>query len=550
MTVDRRVFVRAAVVFALLGAALLLSGVPRAVAVMSHKPLNDTRPVGIGAVHLTFPIEYFGLVAEVDAPATALPETGRAPFGQARFLVRGRWTSWQSLDQDGAQQRGHFTGALIAVDHATAYQVRALPDGAHNWRAAAINTTDGPTVVVGHGVTGAASAASNCRSRADWGADESMTAWSKGTDTQTFYPVQTLTVHHTAGSNDLNQDYSATVRAIYSYDIQTNGWSDLSYQYLIDGNGIVYEGRNAGHTSLSCLTQAGTGSDFAHQTGTDYMVTGAHVANYNAGNMGIALMGCYDSSSACSGNTTPPGAAVDSLESLLASLSTRHNLNPQGTANYVNPINGYAKTVNTVSGHRDWAATACPGGNLYAELPQIRANVAARMTNATTPTAPASAAATTSGSAVNISWSPPVSDGGSPITTYDVFRDSATAPIYSGLATSTTDSPPAGTHTYSIRACNAIGCGPVTTSNSVTTSSPPAAITSGSCSGASCSFTGTGTGTLSWSFGNGKSATGSPVSTKYTTSGNYVVTLTDTTPTSATRPVSCTTVKRHLSCTT
>ena len=38
----------------------------------------------------------------------------------------------------------------------------------------------------------------------------------------------------------------------------------------------------------------------------------------------------------------------------------------------------------TISGHRDWLATECPGGELYAQLPSIRSNVKARMGPATT----------------------------------------------------------------------------------------------------------------------------------------------------------------------
>jgi predicted enzyme related to lactoylglutathione lyase len=34
-------------------------------------------------------------------------------------------------------------------------------------------------------------------------------------------------------------------------------------------------------------------------------------------------------------------------------------------------------TLSTISGHRDAAATACPGGYLYAKIPAIRARVAA-----------------------------------------------------------------------------------------------------------------------------------------------------------------------------
>ena len=543
-----------------LAAGLAIGVAPTASAVTSHRPLNDTRPVGAGVVTVDFPIQYFGVVAELPGAESHLPDEGRAPFGQARFRVGGQWTQWQVLDQDGAQAPGHFTGALVSVDGADAYQVRGLPAGARSWRAAAINTTDGPSVVVGQRPADAAQAASGCRSRADWGADESISGWAKGA-VQTYYPVQALTVHHTAGSNSLSQDYSATMRAIYSYHVQSNGWSDIGYQYLVDGHGTVYEGRNSGHISRSCLTGGGDGSDFAHESGTDHVVTGSHVGSMNSGNVGVALMGCFEATSACSGSTTPTAGAVDSLEGLLASLSARHLLDPQGTVRYVNPVSGAVKDVRTISGHRDWLATACPGGVLYAQLPAIRADVGGRLVPAATaPGAPTTVRAAVAGPTVTVTWSAPTSDGGSALTHYQVFRGAttpvptSTTPVFAGSATGTTDSPPPGTYWYAVRACNVVGCGTLATVGPLAVSAPaqPASITSASCKGARCTFSGIGTGTLRWNFGNQAVATGSPVAVTYTSSGDYAVVLTDSQvpATSATRTVSCTVVKRALRCVT
>ena len=508
-----------------------------------------------------FAIQYFGVVGELSSPGSHLPDEGAAPFGEARFRVSGQWTPWQALEQDGAQAPGHFTGALVSVDGADAYQVRALPAGGRSWRAAAINTTDGPSIVVGEQPADAARAASGCLSRADWGADESISGWAKGA-VQTYSPVQALTVHHTAGSNSLSQNYSATMRAIYSYHVQTNGWSDIGYQYLVDGYGRVYEGRNSGHRSVSCLSGGGDGSDFAHQTGTDHVVTGSHVGNMNSGNVGVALMGCFEATTACSGSTTPTAGAVDGLESLLASLSTRHGLDPVGTVRYVNPVSGAVKDVRTISGHRDWLATACPGGVLYAQLPAIRSDVASRMLPATTaPGPPTDVRGTVSGSTVSLAWSAPTNNGASAVTGYDVFRDPSSSVsaqstrVYVGAGTSTSDSPVPGTYWYAVRACNVAGCGPLAMAVPFTVAAPiaqPATITSGSCKGAKCTFSGTGTGTLTWTFGNGAVASGSPVTVTYRSAGTYQVVLTASqspVPT-ASRSVTCTVVKRALRCVT
>jgi hypothetical protein len=545
-------------VAALLG--LLAIGVmPTAAAATSHRVLNDTRAVSSAPVVVDFPIQYFGVVGELATANSHLPDEGPAPFGQARFRVRGEWTPWQHLDQDGAQMPGHFTGALVSVDGADAYQVRGLPTAAHSWRAAAINTTDGPSIVVGERPANVARAASGCLSRADWGADESISGWAKGS-VQGFSPVQALTVHHTAGSNNLAQDYSATMRAIYSYHVQTNGWSDIGYQYLVDGYGRVYEGRSSGHTSRSCVTGGGDGSDFAHQTSTDYLVTGSHVGNMNSGNLGVALMGCFEATSACSGSTTPTAGAVDGLEILLASLSSRHRLDPQGTVHYVNPVSGAVKDVRTISGHRDWLATACPGGVLYAQLPAIRSDVASRTAPvATAPGPPTALTATAAGATVSVTWSPPTSTGGSAITSYQVFRGASSSVsgsdtlVFSGQGTATSDIPAPGTYWYAVRACSAAGCGSVSTTGPVTVAqSAQPTITSAACKGAKCTFSGTGIGVLHWSFGNDMAATGSPVTVTYRSSGAYTVTLTDgqSSGAQATRSVTCAVVKRSLRCTT
>jgi hypothetical protein len=75
----------------------------------------------------------------------------------------------------------------------------------------------------------------------------------------------------------------------------------------------------------------------------------------------------------------PKAAAVDALENLLAELGLRHSIDPTGEVLYVNPVNGDQKLVDSISGHRDWTATECPGDNLFAQLPTIRSNVAAKM---------------------------------------------------------------------------------------------------------------------------------------------------------------------------
>jgi hypothetical protein len=270
------------------------------------------------------------------------------------------------LREDGAQAEGRWTSSLTASAGATAYQVRGVPAAALDARAVAINTTDGPLEKVGERRAGAADAATTCRTRAQWGADEGLRFDRRGKEifVPTFYDVQALTVHHTAGAND-DPDPAATVRAIYRYHAVDNRWGDIGYQYLVDESGVVYEGRWSGEASTSC-------ADFAHQTGTDRMVTGAHTGGWNSGNLGIALLGDFTTE-------VPTIGAMAGLEDLLVDLSVRHSLEPEQRFYYDNPASDDVIWAERIGGHRDYNATECPGERLYEQLPVIRAAVAARV---------------------------------------------------------------------------------------------------------------------------------------------------------------------------
>jgi hypothetical protein len=98
--------------------------------------------------------------------------------------------------------------------------------------------------------------------------------------------------------------------------------------------------------------------------------------------MGIALLGTFTS-------VPPTAAARQALIDHLAWESERHGLDPLATSTtHTSPVDGKTKTVANISGHRDWGSTACPGGVLYADLPNIRNEVAARVGPSPTPIVP------------------------------------------------------------------------------------------------------------------------------------------------------------------
>ncbi|MEA2022748.1 MAG: N-acetylmuramoyl-L-alanine amidase [Actinomycetota bacterium] len=372
-------------VVVLVASAIVLGSGP-ADARRVHETLGDTRPVGVGPIETDFPIDYVAIQWGATDRDMDLHSHGSAEsHGAVRFRHDGRWGSWSPFAQDGAEAPEQWTSGLIPAGDAEAYQVRGVPAWADAPSVAAINTTDGPLITIGTRPGGAADALSNCVSRAEWGADESYRYVDGDIDgaeawPPSFYPVQTLTVHHTADWN--GQDPVGLVQATYYNHAVHNGWGDIAYNYLIDEQGLIYEGRWSGSESTPC-SGGGDGSDFAHDE-AGALASGGHTKYHNQGNVGIALLGIFADETEFDYPPTiepvgPTEGAVSSLEGVLAELAARHDLDPLGTVDYDNPVSDAAQTVDTISGHRDWKATACPGAFLYAQLPDIRQAVHERL---------------------------------------------------------------------------------------------------------------------------------------------------------------------------
>jgi hypothetical protein len=250
--------------------------------------------------------------------------------------------------------------------------------------------------------------------RVDWKANESLRFDSSGKEIwpPAFYPVQKLIVHHTATQNG-DPDPPATIRSIYYYHAVTQGWGDIGYNFLIDEAGNVYEGR---HTF-----DYPSGSSPTEEDSAGNGVTAAHAQGYNSGTVGVALLGTLTDRDA-----TP--AARSALERLLAWEAERHAIDPQGSSLYVNPVSGLQATFPNIAGHRDVAATECPGGVFYSTLPAIRSDVQTLISGAppaqVAPTAVTGAASGVSRSSATVSGT--VNPGGQP-TTYRFQYGTSTA---------------------------------------------------------------------------------------------------------------------------
>ncbi|XP_070762301.1 peptidoglycan recognition protein 5 [Enoplosus armatus] len=138
-------------------------------------------------------------------------------------------------------------------------------------------------------------------------------------------PAQRVVIHHTAlPSCKGPKECTESLISIQRVHMTERRFDDIGYNFLIGGDGTVYEGRGWG-------------------------VIGAHAKGNNDDSLGIAFMGNFN-------YDTPSTGAISSVRQLLCSGVSQGFLQPEFV----------------LFGHRDLGSTECPGGKLYAALPQLR----------------------------------------------------------------------------------------------------------------------------------------------------------------------------------
>lgn len=126
-----------------------------------------------------------------------------------------------------------------------------------------------------------------------------------------------VTAHYTTGQELGRADTAEWVRSIQRFHMDGQGWSDIGYNYLIDREGRVFEGRG-------------------------WDVQGAHARGANTSGIGVAFLGNDD-----------PGV---------------QDVTPAARAAFVELYGWlHARTRRQLdrNGHRDVNDTACPGDELY-----------------------------------------------------------------------------------------------------------------------------------------------------------------------------------------
>ena len=155
-------------------------------------------------------------------------------------------------------------------------------------------------------------------SRADWGARAPACASGSMTPNR-------ATIHHTVTPTNDSLSPQARLRQIQSFHINSRGWCDIGYNYLVSRDGRVWRGRGA--TRI-----------------------GAHVSNSNTGNIGISFMGTHTT-------TAPTATQMCNTARLLRRLSM--------------DFSGVDLNRTDVKGHRQYGGTSCPGNALYSRIDKI-----------------------------------------------------------------------------------------------------------------------------------------------------------------------------------
>ena len=185
--------------------------------------------------------------------------------------------------------------------------------------------------------------------RSQWGGDTQCVP----RDTPSMGTVQMAFIHHTVNANDYGPaDSAGMVLAMCRYHRDGNGWDDIGYNFLVDKYGQIFEGRAGG---------------------IDQPVVGAQAQGWNAQSTGIANLGTYQ-------DVPQTQQAIDAMARLLAWKLPLHGVPVTGTVTLTSAggdTNRYPEgaqhTFERISGHGDADATECPGAQLYAQLPALRA---------------------------------------------------------------------------------------------------------------------------------------------------------------------------------
>ena len=155
-------------------------------------------------------------------------------------------------------------------------------------------------------------------------------------------------VHHTASVDDFSAstraECAARLRAIQAFHMDTNGWNDIGYAWVVCRHGDVFQGREDDDDA------------------TD--VQGAH-DGFNRGSTGLSLLGYFHPPY----DQHPTEEQLSALVDLIAWISGLRGIDPAGRSFY----EAFGADVDNVYGHREVKDTSCPGDHVFALKELLRA---------------------------------------------------------------------------------------------------------------------------------------------------------------------------------
>jgi hypothetical protein len=206
----------------------------------------------------------------------------------------------------------------------------------------------------------ALSAAGHFQPRAAWQARATKCSSTDGKKSR-------MAIHHTFTPPNSGGSFEARLRSIQAYHMDTRGWCDIGYHFLVTDDGSVWEGRPLKYI-------------------------GAHVSNHNTGNVGISFVGCFQSGECDAlGSMTPSAASLTGAAKMVRALSDEY---------------GIAITTANVKGHlqHSGASTTCPGDKLLSRLSDILAAAKAGSAVGGQPPAPGPGPVQSTGRVQGVVW--------------------------------------------------------------------------------------------------------------------------------------------------
>lgn len=277
--------------------------------------------------------------------------------------VSGNWSEWLSLDADWGPEdtpsQKYWTDALFTID-ATSHSALELRlyapvscseiqidlfDGNTDEKALEDDTQNLPAAPK--------NSRTNCPEfpsmipRSNW-CGGSAACWQVNAAYNVTNINATHVVMHHGASPNTYTNGEAIVQSYYNYHVNTLGWADIGYNYLIDKYGNFYQGRRNPNLPNSD-------------------VRGAHAGASNNTSIGINFLGNLDV-------TIATTVQLEKLYDLMAWWFDHKAINVLGSSPFQTQAYG-VQTKDHFTYHNSINPTSCPGSDMISRMPSIRSEI-------------------------------------------------------------------------------------------------------------------------------------------------------------------------------